>query len=667
MDLDNICSNVLTTSCSSSSLILLLRCDELYQTKSTLECEDVLDWISSTYTETFPVQLELVQAYKKIGKNEKAYDKLCECLNRFPNISFPKLEALWTLYPTTLTKHLQTRYVSYPLDIIEKLNQKRKVVYPRITLTMTTCKRFSLFKDTINSFLTCCNDLDKIDRWICIDDNSSEQDRSQMRALYPFFDFIFKRPEEKGHARSLNILLSKIKSPYILHLEDDWVFTEKYDYIAKALDCLESDQKIVQCLFNLNYSETEEHVYYGGSPFTTDSGNRFILHEHADQKSLEYVTLLNKVNSRPNCIYWPHFSLRPGLSKRSLFDTLGRFNENVSHFERQYANQYVKQGYLTCFFPKITSMHTGRLTCEIQDITRENAYSLNDEKQFSGKIDRNEFSCRIVSLDRRTDRWNTFQKNNKDFLSFLSPKRVSAVDGLTIRQSPRLQYLFEPNDYKMRRGIVGCALSHLKLWIDFIQKDSDKKYLVVFEDDAKVSSTFQVQFTSIINTLETHDSECDLLFLSHIPNPSNPNPIQKGLNMIMKKTAKESIVLSLGGTHSYMITQRGAKRLLDFIEQRGMTNAIDTMQQLSADVVEVRYLSDEIVECPGQEDSDIQGKFDHSLWLDDRMCREMFEKNGYKVSTSGIQKVHPSGLFLTDPDFHRLMNSRGSFDYSELI
>lgn len=666
MDLDNICSNVLTTN-SSSSVILLLRCDELYQTKSILECEELLDWVSSTYKETFPIQLELVHSYTKIGQIEKAYDKLCDCLNLFPNISFPKLESVWRLYPSTLTKNIQRRYISYPHDIVEMLNKKRKVVHPRITVTMTTCKRFSLFKDSINSFLTCCKDLDKIDRWICIDDNSSEQDRVQMRVLYPFFEFIFKRPEEKGHARSLNILLSKVKSPYILHLEDDWVFIEKYDYITKALDCLGGNPMILQCLFNLNYSETEEHLYYGGISVTTESGNRFILHEHADTKSPLYSTLLNKLNNIPNCVYWPHFSLRPGLYKRSLFDMLGRFNENVSHFERQYANQYESKGYLTCFFPKITSIHTGRLTCEIQDITRENAYSLNDEKQFSGKIDANGFSCRILSLDRRTDRWNAFQKNNKDFISFLSPKRVSSVDGLKSRQSPRLQYLFEPNDYKMRRGIVGCALSHLRLWIDFIQKDSDKKYLVVFEDDAKVTSSFQVQFTSIINTLEAHDSECDLLFLSHIPNPSNPNPIKKGQNILMKKTAKESIVLSLGGTHSYMITQRGAKRLLDFIEQRGMTNAIDTMQQLSADVVEVRYLSDEIVECPGQEDSDIQGKFDHSLWVDDSVCREMFEKNGYKVSTSGLQRVHPSGLFLTDPDFHRLMNSRGSFDYSELI
>ena len=51
-----------------------------------------------------------------------------------------------------------------------------------ITLSITTCKRFDLFEKTMNSFLHCCKDLHLINRWLCVDDNSSDQDRLKMKS-----------------------------------------------------------------------------------------------------------------------------------------------------------------------------------------------------------------------------------------------------------------------------------------------------------------------------------------------------------------------------------------------------------------------------------------------------------------------------------------------------
>ena len=82
--------------------------------------------------------------------------------------------------------------------------QERRPKAPaHVTLTITSCRRLHLFEKTVNSFLSCCGDLEAIGRWICIDDGSSEEDRRRMEELYPFFEFVFKEPSEKGHAKSM--------------------------------------------------------------------------------------------------------------------------------------------------------------------------------------------------------------------------------------------------------------------------------------------------------------------------------------------------------------------------------------------------------------------------------------------------------------------------------
>ncbi len=86
-----------------------------------------------------------------------------------------------------------------------------------ITITTTTCKRLDLFKPTVNSFIACCLDFEKfeIDKWLVIDDNSSQEDRKEMAKLYPFLTFINKTQAQKGHARSINMMLRHVHTPYL--------------------------------------------------------------------------------------------------------------------------------------------------------------------------------------------------------------------------------------------------------------------------------------------------------------------------------------------------------------------------------------------------------------------------------------------------------------------
>ena len=84
-------------------------------------------------------------------------------------------------------------------------------------ITFTTCKRLDLFKQTINSILNHWTDKDKIDYWFCVDDNSSETDRIEMKELYPWIEYYLKTYEEKGHRKSMNIIWNKLNNIFFYY------------------------------------------------------------------------------------------------------------------------------------------------------------------------------------------------------------------------------------------------------------------------------------------------------------------------------------------------------------------------------------------------------------------------------------------------------------------
>ena len=96
--------------------------------------------------------------------------------------------------------------------------------------TMTTCKRFDLYRRTMKSIHDKL-DSSNISEWFIVDDNSSSTERHLMLTEIPLNNpaFYFKAPHEKGHPQSLNIILKyaiEKKFQYIVHFEDDHEFIQ---------------------------------------------------------------------------------------------------------------------------------------------------------------------------------------------------------------------------------------------------------------------------------------------------------------------------------------------------------------------------------------------------------------------------------------------------------
>ena len=240
---------------------------------------------------------------------------------------------------------------------------------PRVMLTVTTCKRLDLFTKTVNSILNTWTDVAEVDYFYCVDDNSSDEDRSVMRSQYPFFNYYMKGAEERGHRESMNIIwakLAELRPTYWIHLEDDWLYFKKGAYVGRAIAALETygGRGVHQVVFNRNYGLMYSDLCRVGGE-ALESG--LVLHEHREG-------LVGK-----NCGYWPHYSLQPSLVRTSAVLELGNYDSPNKFFERDYANRWAAKGYKTAFFDGIYSIHIGKQHWEKDG---KNAYALNEVPQF---------------------------------------------------------------------------------------------------------------------------------------------------------------------------------------------------------------------------------------------------------------------------------------------
>jgi len=438
---------------------------------------------------------------------------------------------------------------------------------PTIVLTFTTCKRLDLFKQTVYSLLNHITDLEDIHYWLCVDDNSSDEDRKEMKSLFPWIDYYMKTPAEKGHRKSMNIIYDKLirlNPKYWFHLEDDFLFFNNVSIVdtTKKLELLKSDN-VKQILFNINYAEVI-HDYSIKGELNTNIDN-VVIH---NCKSGKY-------NYR-NCHYWPYYSFRPSITLFDAIKSIGNFDTNNQFFEMDYANKFMQKGYKSAFLNEINHIHIGKLTSQVNSEIK-NAYALNNENQFTNDL----MHIKIVNLERRPDRKDKVNKlfNNENIHSWNFYK---AVDGNEIELDINNAKLFHGNDFGSRKGVIGCALSHYYIWKELLQ-DTDNNFYVIFEDDIELCSDFQKRLNSL--NQEMNDREYLLLGYSMFDKLRKQNSsLYNNKNDVIKVKSLDK-KLYIGGTFGYSINKTGAKKMIDYIEKHGIKHGIDYLILINNDLL----------------------------------------------------------------------------------
>jgi GR25 family glycosyltransferase involved in LPS biosynthesis len=487
-------------------------------------------------------------------------------------------------------------------DVLKEF--KNKAENPKIIFTMTTCKRLNLFEQTMNSIINTWTDIDKIDYFFCVDDNSSDKDREIMKQKYPFFNFHMKTASELGHRESMNIIwdkLNMLKPTYWIHMEDDWLFLRPDNYVEKSMNFLDIYKKdnINQILFNRNYGEILEHYNYSGGRLLKKG---FKLHEKRDD--LKGV----------NCGYWPHYSFRPSMVLVENILKLGNFDSPNKFFEMDYAKKYNNMGFKSAFFDAIRCLHIGKL---VGDKNGVNAYTLNEVAQFvSNKY--------IINLERRQDRRDK-TKAQFDKHKISDYEIYKAIEGNKLILTQEIKHLFRGNDFGNKKAVIGCALSHYSLWKKLIS-DKHNKYYIIFEDDIEFSENFETRMKEATTLIQTNDTIADILFLGY----HALDDTHRFSTVETKSITDLDKNIYIGGFFSYIITKRGAERMMNYISIHGIKHGIDYLikivRPLKCITLQPHIIYSEWVKNPESAvDSDIQKEtevfdfstpvFEDSGWL----------------------------------------------------
>jgi glycosyl transferase family 25 len=206
--------------------------------------------------------------------------------------------------------------------------------------------------------------------------------------------------------------------------------------------------------------------------------------------------------------------------------------------------------------------------------------------------------CVCISLARRSDRWTRF-KEQPEVRALPNLRRFEAVDGkkIDLVSDKRVSAFTKKNILTHSRrshyeldsiGGVGCALSHIGVWREFL--DSGSPYMLVFEDDAIVYPGLVASVNAAL------PEDFDLIVLTRAYTPLSLVPAD-GFE------PAKSFVLA----HCYIISRRAAQIFYD--EAFPITGHIDLYMSTQCSLHKLKLYCSKTLAAPQfQQGSDIVTK-----------------------------------------------------------
>jgi hypothetical protein len=113
----------------------------------------------------------------------------------------------------------------------------------KVTFVLTSCKRFDLLEPTLTSFLK--YNTYPIEEYIIIEDSPNIDKLNQVLKKFPEVKFTALHNDPQiGQLRSIDKAYSHVKTDYIFHCEDDWLFYRP-GFIEKSFSILLENEKVI--------------------------------------------------------------------------------------------------------------------------------------------------------------------------------------------------------------------------------------------------------------------------------------------------------------------------------------------------------------------------------------------------------------------------------------
>jgi GR25 family glycosyltransferase involved in LPS biosynthesis len=215
--------------------------------------------------------------------------------------------------------------------------------------------------------------------------------------------------------------------------------------------------------------------------------------------------------------------------------------------------------------------------------------------------------CSIINLKRRPDRLQRFAKENRSVSHRV--KVVDAIDGKRLKLTPHIQRLFEGGSFGWKKGVIGCNLSHLSVWYGLAHSNQFIENMLVLEDDVKFVDGWERQVEKAMSVVPT---DYDVLYLGGIlpPNkamwPHVRAPVNSCWDRVSKNTAfghAEPTAYFHFCAYAYILSKRGAEKLLDGIKREGGYKCVSDHQILNpANNMNVYVMNPIVAGCYQEED-----------------------------------------------------------------
>jgi GR25 family glycosyltransferase involved in LPS biosynthesis len=180
-----------------------------------------------------------------------------------------------------------------------------------------------------------------------------------------------------------------------------------------------------------------------------------------------------------------------------------------------------------------------------------------------------EYKIKIINLKRRIDRKNYIIKQLSEN-NITNYDIFEAIDGKKINCNINLQLLFEGNDFNYKKGVIGCALSHIHLWNELIN-DNNSKYYVILEDDIDLCNNFKQYLDYVCNLFDEQNLEH--LALGEYSSKKDYPSVSSSITVYKKNLYEEGHI-----TFAYIISKSAAIKAYEFINNCSIKCAIDNPQ-----------------------------------------------------------------------------------------
>jgi GR25 family glycosyltransferase involved in LPS biosynthesis len=202
---------------------------------------------------------------------------------------------------------------------------------------------------------------------------------------------------------------------------------------------------------------------------------------------------------------------------------------------------------------------------------------VQEQTEFANRIT----EATVINLDKRTDRYKSFA----DFHSYMNDKvkRHSACYGLELKLTQEIKHLFRNNDFKWKKAVMGCAISHNQIWQRLAKESRDDYSCLILEDDVRFYPKWLDVWKEASKLIP---EDADVIYLGGIlpPNKQAFGNAVTLVNMHFSKVVPNEI-FSPGKprryfhscNYAYIMFARGARKLAKIIEDRGIFTSGDHM------------------------------------------------------------------------------------------